>query len=105
MRIWPENVNYSKSHKEFAYFVKAGEENPLMNLFHRIRNSFAHGRFRVNGGYFFFEDVKLSGERVTAKICLNINTLENWMRIIKCEGSIGKTLQHDMLRNRETKAH
>ena len=56
-RDWPERDYYFESQEEYAYFVTAGEESPLMNLFHRIRNSISHGRFRINGSYFFFEDV------------------------------------------------
>ena len=102
-REWPETNRYSESQQEFAYFVTAGEESPLMNLFHRIRNSFSHGRFRMNGDYFFFEDVDKDGITVKARICLNLITLENWMRIIKCEGETSKKVQDDMNRNRKKK--
>ena len=104
-RIWPDMPDYYRSQDEFAYFVKAGEESPLMNLFHRIRNSFSHGRFCMNGDYFFFEDVEKdkNGIRVMARICLNIVTLQNWMRIIKCDGETAKKLYEDMKKNREKK--
>lgn len=103
-RIWPDKDNYSYSMEEFAYFVKTGEESPLMNMFHSIRNSFAHGRFRMNGSYVFFEDVKNNGQTVMARICLNITTLENWLHIIKCDdsecGRLGKDIQEKMYKNR-----
>lgn len=102
-RKWPEIDRFSESQQEFAYFVAAGEESPLMNLFHRIRNSFSHGRFRMNGDYFFFEDVEKNGDKiiVKARICLNMITLENWMRIIRCESDLAKKLYEDMKRNRK----
>ena len=99
-RDWPERDYYFESQEEYAYFVTAGEESPLMNLFHRIRNSISHGRFRINGSYFFFEDVDTDGRTVKARICLNIVTLENWMRIIKCECDTAKQLRDDMKKNR-----
>lgn len=102
-REWPDMDRYTESQQEFAYFVTAGEESPLMNLFHRIRNSFSHGRFRMNGDYFFFEDVDKDGITVKARICLNLITLENWMRIIKSEGDAAKKVQDDMKKNRKTK--
>ena len=37
-RDWPERDYYFESQEEYAYFVTAGDESPLMNLFHRIRN-------------------------------------------------------------------
>lgn len=58
---WPEMDRYAESQQEFAYFVTAGEESPLMNLFHRIRNSFSHGRFRLNENYFFSKTWKRMG--------------------------------------------
>lgn len=102
-RVWPETDRYFESQREYAYFVTAGEENPLMNLFHRIRNSFSHGRFRMSGDYFFFEDVNKDGKTVMARICLTIVTLENWMRIIKGEGDMAKKVQNDMKKNRKKK--
>lgn len=99
-RKWPDKDRYFESQEEYAYFVTAGEESTLMNLFHHIRNSFSHGRFRMNGNYFFFEDVEKDGRKVKARICLNIVTLENWMRIIKCEGETAKNLRDDMKKNR-----
>ena len=102
-REWPEMERYYESQQEFAYFVTAGEESLLMNLFHRIRNSFSHGRFRMNGEYFFFEDVDKDGITVKARICLNIITLENWVRIIKGEGDLAKKVQDDMRKNRKKK--
>ena len=102
-RVWPETDRYFESQREYAYFVTAGEENPLMNLFHRIRNSFSHGRFRMSGDYFFFEDVNKDGKTVMARICLTIVILENWMRIIKGEGDMAKKVQNDMKKNRKKK--
>ena len=54
----------------------------------------------INGSYFFFEDVDTDGRTVKARICLNIVTLENWMRIIKCECDTAKQLRDDMKKNR-----
>ena len=104
-RKWPETDRYFDSQREFAYFLTAGEESPLMNLFHRIRNSFSHGRFRMNGEYFFFEDVDKGRDSliVKARICLNMITLENWMRIIKRESDLAKKIYEDMKKNRKQK--
>lgn len=99
-RKWPNKNRYFESQEEYAYFVNAGEESCFMNLFHRIRNSIAHGRFRMNGSHLFFEDVDKDGKTVKARICLNIETLENWMRIIKCEIDTAKQLQDDMKKKR-----
>lgn len=74
-----------------------------MNMFHRIRNAISHGRFRLNGDYFFFEDVDTAGRIVKARICLKIATMENWMRIIKCEDEDAKRVQDDMKMNRAYK--
>lgn len=60
-----------------AFVAEAGESNHYMNLFHRIRNSLAHGRFNIfrdHGEYYFnFEDVKTSNgiTYVLARICLS----------------------------------
>ena len=102
-RIWQENDSFYFGEYEFAYYVTAGEESPLMNLFHRIRNSIAHGRLRMNGDYFFFEDVDKDGTKVQARICLKTSTLNNWMQIIKCETDEGKKLQESMSKNRKVR--
>lgn len=106
-RIWPDKENFSYSTEEFAYFVNTGEESPLMSVFHSIRNSFAHGRFRINGDYIFFEDVKNDKKNtiVMARICLKCKTLENWIHIIKCDdnnecGRLGRDIKETMKANR-----
>ena len=98
-RIWPNITDYYNSKQEFAFFVKADENDPLMNLFHRIRNSFSHGRIRMNGDYIFFEDVCKgvnNNVKVMARVCLKVSTLQNWMRIIGCEDETAKTVQANM---------
>lgn len=94
--IWPDDVNYYAAQQESAYFVTANEDSPLLNLFHRIRNSFAHGRFRINGEYYFFEDVDKSGTIVMARICLKQSTLENWIKVIDCSDVKAKEIQDGM---------
>lgn len=74
---------FSIEDKEFAIFVYAGESNPRMDIFHHIRNSFAHGRFSVKKKnreyYLYFEDVTtISGVKVlivNARICFKKSTL------------------------------
>ena len=59
-----------------------------MNLFHRIRNSFAHGRYKVireRGEYYiYFEDVKTGNgyTYVLARICLTKTILDRWRRFL-----------------------
>lgn len=94
---------YYQSQNEFAYFTKAGEESLLMDLFHHIRNAICHGRIRINDGYIFFEDVSTDGEKVKARICLQLVTLEKWMQIIKCETPESRQVQEDMKKNNQKK--
>ena len=95
--------NYYYSQNEFAYFTKVGEESPLMDLFHHIRNAFCHGRIRMNGDYIFFEDVGTEGEKVKARICLKVETLKKWIQIIKCETPESRQVQEDMKKNSQKK--
>ena len=74
-----------------------------MNLFHHIRNAIFHGRIRMNDDYIFFEDVHPDGQKVNARICLKMETLEKLMQIIKCETDESKKAQEDMKKNREKK--
>lgn len=57
----------------------------------------------MNGDYIFFEDVHPDGQKVNARICLKMGTLEEWMQIIKCETNESKKVQEDMKNNREKK--
>lgn len=80
--------DFTSIRSSFAYFANAGESNPYMNLFHRIRNSFAHGRYNVireRGEYYiYFEDVKTGNgyTYVLARICLTKTTLDRWRRFL-----------------------
>lgn len=80
--------DFTEIRSSFAFFAYAGETNPYMNLFHRIRNSFAHGRYKVireKGEYYiYFEDVKTAHgcTYVLARICLTKSILKNWRRFL-----------------------
>lgn len=80
--------DFTSIRSSFAYFAAAGESNPYMNLFHRIRNSFAHGRYKVirdRGEYYiYFEDVKTAHgcTYVLARICLTKTILDRWCKFL-----------------------
>lgn len=100
---WPYADSNAFAEVEFAYAVDAGEECWFINLLHRIRNAFAHGRFRINGdGFFYFEDVDKDGRTVKARICLNQTTLENWIEIIKGNTVEAKDIQTKMKARKKT---
>lgn len=75
--------DFTKIRKPFAFFAYAGETNQYLDLLHRIRNSFAHGRYtivRENREYYiYFEDVKDTNGNtcVMARICLTKRILYN----------------------------
>lgn len=100
-RIWPNITDYAFSQTEYAYYVKAGEENPLLSLCHRIRNSLAHGRFRFNNQFIFFEDVDNNGTIVSARINLKRETLVNWANIIKIENKASRDVFEYIKRQKE----
>lgn len=70
------HTDYLSMRHPYAVIAAAGESNRYMDLLHRIRNSFAHGRFTVAGDhgeyYFYFEDVKETNGStcVLARACL-----------------------------------
>lgn len=79
---YPDDFTLVRS--PFAFLAAAGENNDFMDLLHRIRNGFAHGRYNVirdHGEYFiYFEDVKSSNgyTYVLARICLTKTILNEW---------------------------
>lgn len=87
--------------KEFAVIIKAGETSQRMDLFHHIRNAFAHGRFavkKVNKEYYiYFEDVTnisgYSGLFVNARMCLKKSTLIEWLNIFEKKSEAVKNLK------------
>lgn len=91
---------FSIEQKEFAVFIYAGESNPRMDLFHHIRNSFAHGRFSVKRKnkeyYIYFEDVttinKVKGLVVNARICLKKSTMVRWLDTFEKKNDEAKEL-------------
>lgn len=70
------HTDYLSMRHPYAVIAAAGESNRYMDLLHRIRNSFAHGRFTVAGDhgeyYYYFEDVKETNGStcVLARACL-----------------------------------
>ena len=84
---------FTRVRAPFAFLASAGESNDYLNLFHRIRNAFAHGRFNVikeRGEYYiYFEDVKTSNgcTYVLARICLTKSILSAWREFLNIEGS------------------
>ena len=83
--------DFSSTRKPFAYLAESGETNDFMNLFHRIRNSFAHGRYKIvrdtGEYYFYFEDVKQDNGcvYVLARICLTKSGLNNLRKFLMLE--------------------
>lgn len=91
---------FNEVDRELAVIVHAGESNMRMDLFHHIRNAFAHGRFTIkiiqNEQYYLFEDVcnikNLSGIYVTARICLKKVTLISWIDFLEKKSIEAKEL-------------
>lgn len=83
----------------FAYLAAAGETNDIMNLFHRIRNSFAHGRFQVicdhQEYYFYFEDVKSSNgcTYVLGRVCMTKSALTEWYHFLNRDGDAARGVE------------
>ena len=85
------NMSFFDENREFAIFINGGEKNPMLNLFHRIRNAFAHGRFATkivnNECYFYMEDVTeikdLTGLFAVARICVKKQTLLAWIDLLE----------------------
>lgn len=83
--------DYSRMRYPFAYLAEAGETNDFMNPFHRIRNSFAHGRYKIirdNGEYYiYFEDVKQYNGHiyVLGRMCLTKTGLDNLRKFLMLE--------------------
>lgn len=72
---------------EIAVFCD-NKKNQFMSLFFHIRNSFAHGRFKImihdSETYYLFEDGVFRGENFTinSRIILLEDTLLRWIQII-----------------------
>ena len=70
------DTDYLSMRRPYVVIAAAGESNRYMDLLHRIRNSFAHGRFTVEKDhreyYLYFEDVKETNGYtcVLARACL-----------------------------------
>lgn len=93
-----QNDFYNIHGKEFVVFCHAGESNQYLDLLHHIRNSLAHGRYKLkefdNKRYLYMEDVapQDKGFRVTARMILTFHTLIEWIKIFKAENKQAKEL-------------
>lgn len=70
-----------------------------MDLLHRLRNSFAHGRYAVKKDYgeyyLFFEDVKERNGHccVLARICVTKSALKDLLAFLRMEGTAAAGLE------------
>ena len=102
-----QNDFYNINGQEFVVFAHAGESNQYLDLLHRIRNSLAHGRFKLkrfeNDVYLYMEDVAKSGNdlKVTARMIFKIKTLKEIIKVFTAENKAAEALQKDLLKNKE----
>ena len=102
-----QNDFYNINGQEFVVFAHAGESNQYLDLLHRIRNSLAHGRFKLkrfeNDVYLYMEDVAKSGNdlKVTARMIFKIKTLKEIIKVFTVENKDAEALQKDLLKNKE----
>ena len=67
------------------------KNNQFMSVFYHLRNTFAHGRFKMveieDDVMFYFEDISpqkdKNGYRVSARMVLRQSTLLNWIELIE----------------------
>lgn len=100
------NSDFWEEYKENRIAIMINQ-NYLVAIFKAIRNSFAHGRFRVidNDGYrcIAFENGESKKDRfiTKARMILKVSTLQQWQTIIQTEAEKELRVEQERIKNIE----